>query len=309
MMMKKKMKRHIIYMMMAAAATFGFTACDDLFGTEDELSSTSVITVDEVEETEFDKWLTVNLVQPYNIQIKYRYEYNESDEDYYTVPAQYDQAVEMAHIVLYSCIEAYNEVGGVTFTRTYFPKLFYLEGEWHYRNNGTFELGTAEGGKKINLMGCNYIDTYMTDVSTLNEYYLKTIHHEFTHILNQTIDYSASFQLITSTGYVADSWSDSPYDSDYLERGFISSYSQHSHSEDFAEMMSMYVTNTEDQWEEWMEEAGTTGRSYLESKMDMVKSYMSENFDIDLDELRDCVLRREQDIVDGKIDLTDLTIN
>ncbi len=295
---------------MLAGALWAFTACDD-----DELSMTSIITVDLVDETPFDKWLTVNYIQPYNIEMKYRYEYNESDEDYYTVPADYDQSVEMAHIVKYSCIEAYDEVAGIDFTREYFPKLFYLEGEWHYRNNGTYELGTAEGGKKINLMGVNYIDDYKSSVETLNYYYLKTIHHEFTHILNQTIDYSASFQLITSSGYVADSWSDSPYDSDYLIRGFISSYAQHSHAEDFAEMMSMYVTNTEEQWEEWMEEAAGTdddpqsGRDYLESKLDLVRSYMEDNFDIDIDELRDVVLRREQDIVDGKIDLTDLSID
>lgn len=302
-------KGNLIYSLIVAGLACSFCACSD-----DDIESVSVISADAVENTPLDYWLDVNYLQPYNIEIKYRYEYNESDDDYYTVPAQYDQAIEMAHIVKYSCVEAYDEVAGIDFTRRYFPKLFYLEGEWHYMNNGTFELGTAEGGKKINLMGVNYIDQYKRDINDLNTYYLKTIHHEFTHILNQTTDYSATYQLITPTGYVADSWSTAPNDSGYLERGFITSYAQHSHSEDFAEMMSTYVTNTAEQWEAWMQEAAGTadnpqpGRDYLEAKLKMVKDYMRNTFNIDLDELRESVLRREQDIVDGKINLSDVTV-
>ncbi len=300
------MKRNLIYSLLITGAVLLFTACSD-----DDLSSESVIVADEVDMTEFDYWLEVNFVQPYNIEFKYRYEYNESDDSYYTVPADYEQSVEMAHIVKYSCIEAYDEVAGIDFTRANFPKMFFLIGEWEYNNNGTFILGTAEGGKKILLSGINYLDSYKNNIDNLNYYYLKTIHHEFTHILNQNVDYSSSFELITSEGYVSDSWSDSPYDEDYLLRGFISSYSQCNADEDFAEMLSMYVTNTADQWEEWMQEAesdGGSGRDNLESKLDIVRSYMSNSWGVDIDELRQSILRREQDIADGKIDLTDLTI-
>jgi len=260
------MKKYFIYMLAAVCIAPFMTSCS-----EDDLSSESVITTDKVDETEFDKWLNQNFVLPYNIEFKYRYEYNESDENYYTVPAEYWQAVEMAHIVKHTCVEAYDEVAGNTFTRTYFPKMFFLIGEWEYKNNGTFILGTAEGGKKILLAGVNYIDKFKSSLATLNTYYLKTIHHEFTHILNQTKDYSSAYQLITLSDYVADNWSEEPYDSGYLGRGFISAYSQHSHGEDFAEMVSMYVTNTEEQWDTWMATAakttnddGTTGKDRLE---------------------------------------------
>lgn len=289
---------------MIAGAVLSFSACSD-----DDISSQSIITADKIDRTPLDNWLEVNFLQPYNIDIKYRYEYNESDANYFTVPANYDVAVEMAHIVKYSCVEAYDEVAGIDFTRRYFPKMFYFEGEWHYINNGTFELGTAEGGRKIFLLGLNYLDLYKSSVETLNYYYLKTIHHEFTHILNQTVDYTASFQLITGSGYVADSWSTDQFNTGYLERGFISAYAQQSHTEDFAEMMSMYVTNSPEQWEAWMEEAGTTGRQYLTSKLDIVRAYMRDNFNIDLDKLRDVVLRREYDIVAGKIDLNDVSVD
>lgn len=321
------MKKSIIFLlfMSVALTLLSVTSCS-----EDDLSSESIIVADKVEKTPFDYWLDVNYVQPLNISIKYRYEYNESDESYYTVPADYEQAIEMAHIVKYGCVEAYIETAGIDFTRQYFPKLFYLEGEWHYRNNGTFELGTAEGGKKISLMGVNYIDDHKGDIESLNTYYLKTIHHEFTHILNQTYDYSAAYQLITSD-YKTDKWSNEEFSMDYLQRGFITDYAQHSHTEDFAEMLSTYLVNTADQWEAFMDSAAVavdtygnpvyevvngrtvrkaaSGRDLLEQKLDIVRSYMSDMWGVDIDELRESILRREQDIVDGKIDLYDVTID
>lgn len=304
------MRKNTIYsILLAGVAIFTTVSCS-----EDDLSSDSVITTDKQDKTPFDYWLDVNYVQPFNIAVKYRYEYNESDENYYTVPAQYDQAVEMAHIVKYSCIDAYIETAGMEFTCKYFPKLFYLEGEFHYSNNGTFELGTAEGGRKITLMGVNYIDRFKDNIDNLNTFYLKTIHHEFSHILHQTYEYPSSFQLITP-GYLADKWSNPEFGEDYLQRGFITNYSQNSHREDFAEMLSTYLTNSQEQWDEWMKTAEGTvddpanGRGLLEQKLDIVRNYMEETWNIDIDELRESILRREHDIVDGKIDLTDLTVN
>ncbi len=152
------MKNNIFYSLLLACVAMSFSACS-----EDELSSESVITSDSGNnstKTAFDKWLTVNYLQPYNIEIKYRYEYNETDKAFYTVPADYNQSVELAHIVKYTCVEAYNEVGSVEFTRRYFPKMFFLIGEFEYKNNGTMILGTAESGKKILLTGVNNLDKY-----------------------------------------------------------------------------------------------------------------------------------------------------
>ncbi|MBP5651597.1 MAG: hypothetical protein J6X00_02905, partial [Clostridia bacterium] len=80
--------------------------------------------------------MEVNFRNPYNIDFKYRYEEIESDLNYYTVPAEFWQSVKMAHLVKYLCIETYNEVAGIEFTRAHFPKMFFLDGTWHFRNNG-----------------------------------------------------------------------------------------------------------------------------------------------------------------------------
>ncbi|MBP5277853.1 MAG: putative zinc-binding metallopeptidase [Prevotella sp.] len=319
------MKKNILYLLPLLLLSLGFVSCS-----EDELSEKSVIVVDSYEQNDFDKWLEANYVKPYNINFKYRYEEIESDYNYYTVPAEMEQSIKMAHIVKHLCIDTYNEVArdGIVFTRSYFPKEFFLIGVWEYRNNGTYILGTAEGGKKILLAGINFLNSVLDGsydrsrslADNLNYYYVKTIHHEFTHILNQTKEYPADFKLVTGSGYVADSWSDEPYDATdvFLKRGFISSYAQHSDTEDFAEMVSVYITNTADWWESRLQRAdGTyaddpkqvkTGRELIEAKLDIVRNYMLEIWGIDLDEARAAIQRRQSEILNGQISLTDLTI-
>lgn len=305
---------------LAAFLVVPLASCSD-----DDPDSTSIITTTQTSQNDFDRWLQANLVNPYNIQFVYRYNDNETDMNYYNVPPDYAQAVELAHIVKYAAVEAYDQVAGVTFTRQYFPKMLYATGEFEYRNNGTMILGTAEGGKKIFLSGVNHLDAALSgegdDVIPsvepsegvtlryiLNRYYLKTIHHEFTHILNQTKDYSTDFQQITGTGYIGDDWSDPENSQGYLSRGFISAYAQDKHEEDFAEMLSIYITNSAEQWQAWMDQAGTSGASLINQKLDIVRIYMRDSWNIDIDKLRDAVLQREQNIIDGKVNLTDLTV-
>ena len=298
------MKKLSIYLCAIAAAVFAASSCE-----EQPLNPESVITVDKVEMNEFDKWLDYNFVGPYNIDFKYRFEMNESDRNYYTIPADQECAIMMAHLVKYLCVDTYDEVAGPVFTRSYFPKMFFLIGEWEYRNNGTYILGTAEGGKKILLSGINYLpDVIKMGADELNYYYIKTIHHEFTHILNQTKDYPTDFAQINGNGYVADSWSAEPYNSEYLKNGFISSYAQHSDGEDFAEMVSIYVTNPKEYWDEQLKNAGTEGAGFITSKLEIVRAYMQDSWNIDMDQLRATILRRQNDVVKGKIDLTSLEI-
>ena len=266
----------------------------------------SIIVVNKKDRTPFDDWLDTYFVHPYNIQFKYRYQMDESTLSYTSIPADYHAAIMRAHIVKFMCIDTYDEVAGSDFTRRYFPKMFFLMGEWEYKNNGTMILGTAESGRKIKLAGINYLPGYSRDPDQLNHYYLKTIHHEFTHILNQTKDFPVKFSQITPESYVTDSWNDT--DSDYLRRGFISKYSQHSDREDFAGMMSMYITNSPERWESWLNTAGDSGRSFLESKLDIVRDYMDNSFGIDLDELRSVILRREGELASGQVDIESLDI-
>ena len=150
------MKKYILHIAVILAVLAAAPAC-----VKDTLSETSVIRVSETKQNDFDKWLEANFLLPYNIDFKYRFEMNESDMNYFTIPADYEYSIVMAHLVKYLCVETYDEVAGIAFTRRYFPKMFFLTGEWEYRNNGTIILGTAEGGKKIFLAGVNLLPQYM----------------------------------------------------------------------------------------------------------------------------------------------------
>ena len=296
------MKRYILHIAIVLSVLCAASAC-----VKDEMSPNSVITVTQTKKNDFDRWLEANFLLPYNIDFKYRFEMNESDMNYFTIPADYEYSVVMAHLVKYLCVETYDEVAGITFTRTYFPKMFFLTGEWEYRNNGTIILGTAEGGKKIFLAGVNLLPQYMKTPEDLNHFYIKTIHHEFTHILNQTIDYPVDFSMITGTDYVADSWSDAPFNTTFLQRGFITDYAQHSDGEDFAEMLSEYITHDQQWWDIQIDKAGEKGY-LINAKLDLVRSYMQDSYNIDIDVLRATVLRRQQDVFDGQVDLHSVEI-
>lgn len=305
------MKKFLYIILSVALSAVIFSSCE-----EDKMSPQSVIRVSQTEMNDFDKWLEVNYKLPYNIDFKYRYEMNESDMDYFTVPADYEYSIVMAHLVKYLCVETYDEVAGVEFTRTYFPKMFFLTGTWEYRNNGTIILGTAEGGKKIFLAGVNFLQETLESgygdmagdpAESLNHYFIKTIHHEFTHILNQTRDYSVDFKTITGSGYVADSWNEEPWDEQYLQNGFITAYAQYSDGEDFAEMLSEYITHDQAWWQSRLILAGE-GAQYISAKLNMVRDYMQSIFNINIDVLRATILRRQAVVFSGKLDLHDITI-
>lgn len=169
---------------------------------EDDLSGTSVIKPEQTTETPLDAWLYKNYIEPYNIEFRYRYEDMESDMIYDLTPANYEKSVQMAKLVKHLCLQAYDEVtGSRDFITSYFPKMVFLVGSPAYNNNGEVVLGTAEGGTKITLYAVNNMDP--TDVDLLNEWYFKTIHHEFAHILNQKKPFSTDFNQITglATGH------------------------------------------------------------------------------------------------------------
>lgn len=307
------MKKLITTLVIALAAVFTFTSCNS-----NPLSPESIITVDKVEYTPFDYWLEANFVDTYNLKFKYRYEDIEADYNYFTIPADYECSIILAHLVKYLCLEAYDEAGGIEFTRANFPKEIFCIGEYEYRNNGTMLLGTAEGGRKILLTGVNYLRKYINDSNEMNEHYFKTIHHEFTHILNQTKEMPTAFQFITGTSYVSDEWSTTSFDTGYLGRGFISAYAQHSHGEDFAEMLAKYVCNPTSTWEAWMEQAAAEAEAagtgidpvaLITAKLDLVKAYMQDSWGINLDDLHNAVMTRQANIAAGKIDWNDISVN
>ncbi len=134
----------------------------------------------------------------------------------------------------------------------------------------------------------------------LDEYYLKTIHHEFVHIVNQTKDYPREFGKVTPTGYVNDSWSSEKYVKGYEKRGFVTAYSQKEEREDFAEVVSTYIISTDAQWKALLKRATVVdangaavedqpGVTAIEKKLEIAKRYYKETFNVDLEKVREAI--------------------
>ena len=280
-----------------AALMFTFNSCK-----EDDLESKSIFEVSDVQarQNQFDVWLQKNFTDPYNIRVIYRLEDMETDLEHTADPADFVNSQILAKIVKYAWLEAYDEVAGIDFTRAYVPKILSFIGSPLYEDNGTMILGTAEGGMKVTL---NMVNTLQINRNYLNTYYFRTMHHEFTHILNQTKNYDTDFERISQGQYVAGDWYQQT-DIQARQQGFIRNYSMSEPREDYADMLSMYVCHTPAEWQVFMTQAGSTGAAIIDQKLQFVKEYMTSQWDIDLDELRDAVNRRMDNVVNGTLDLT-----
>ena len=134
------MKR-TIFALSALVFALSNTACS-----EDGLDDKSVITGIGYEiETPFDEWLLENFIEPYNIRVMYRYEDMESDMTYNLVPARYERSIEMAQLVSYLCLQAYDEItGSRDFIRANFPKDLFFVGSPAYNNNGSTQCRCSQ---------------------------------------------------------------------------------------------------------------------------------------------------------------------
>lgn len=281
------MKKNIYAILLAFVASFALMSCSD-----DDPSSESIFPTTSPKRDAFDKWLLENYTFPYNVEMKYKMEDIESDMKYHLVPADSAKTAKLSIIMKYLWFDAYNEVVGPDFIKENMPRTIHFIGSPAYNSEGTMVLGTAEGGLKITLYMVNSLDDKtLKDYDTMNKYYFHTLHHEFTHILNQKIPYDQSFKLITESGYVSGDWY-TISDKTAHQAGFVTPYAMVEPLEDFAEMLSGYVTMSQSEWNAILADAGTTGAASISAKLDIVRHYMQESWNVDIDQLRAAVLRR-----------------
>ena len=293
------MKKNLLLIFSAVIIFIGFTSCNN-----DDLSSTSIFPTSSPKRDSLDIWLLKNYTYPYNVQFKYKMEDIESDKKYNLVPADSAKAAKLAIIIKYLWFEAYDEEVGQNFTKSYCPRIIHLIGSHAYNSEGTEVLGTAEGGLKVTLYMVNELtESLLQNYSALNLYYFHTMHHEFTHILNQKKPYNTAFNKITESGYVSGDWYQID-DKTAHQAGFVTPYAMNEPLEDFAEMNSTYITSTQDEWDAILSDAGESGATLIKKKLEMLRTYMKESWGIDIDDMRSIILRRANNL--SEIDLEHL---
>lgn len=284
--------KKIYSLVLVAIVALSVTSCSNDDPKDDTIFPTTTTANDP-----FDKWLEANYTYPYNVDFKYKMEDVYSDMKYHLVPADSAKSAKLAIITKFLWFDAYAECVGPDFVKANVPRIIHLIGSPAYNSGqGTMVLGTAEGGLIVTLYMVNMLTNQMlTDYDTMNEFYFHTMHHEFTHILNQKKPYSENFQHITESGYVSGDW----YRKNQRmanTQGFVTPYAMSEAREDFAEMLSVYVTTPPSGWQKIMTTAGKKGAPLIQAKLDIVRNYMKESWNLDIDQLRDIVIRRASEL-------------
>jgi substrate import-associated zinc metallohydrolase lipoprotein len=204
---------------------------------------------DEWAQGPIDKWILDSLVTPYNISAKYKWDQFEFGNITKTlVPPDESQVIPLLSTIKKAWTAPYVEEAGKVFYNKYSPKFFILSGSNEYNAEGSVTLGTAEGGRKVVLYGVNLFKIKgmpgynpARDSSFVKDWFLHTIHHEFGHILHQTVLYPVEYRNITKALYQGGNWINWS-DEDARRDGFVTAYSSSAYDEDFVEMIAMMLT-------------------------------------------------------------------
>lgn len=200
----------------------------------------------------FDKWIYENFTLPYNTTVDYKMYTPATNLNYQLAAADYERSVVLAQLVRHLFYDLYTKEGGEDFMKKYAPRKFLFVGSAAYdATNGSRTLGYASGGVMITLMNVNSISLNRTwnsmDLEALNHEIFHTMHHEFSHILQQTRTTPVSFGKITPADYEPNNWGERDSLSVH-SMGFVTNYSSSSSTEDFVEVLSCIITDSENMW-------------------------------------------------------------
>ena len=247
------MKAKLSILIIAAVAMVSFTlgSCSD-----DKLGASIFDTVDHPLDKSLytfplDTFVKVNFQEPYNVRYMYKMQdmsLSSSDLQKNLTPCSYDKSVDLATLAKYLWFDIYKELANQheIFLKKYSPRIIHIIGSKSLNvSQGTETLGVAEGGLKISLYNANNLS--VDDIDVMNEYFFKTMHHEFGHILDQTISRPVLFNLLSNGQYDASGWTNTP-DSVAAGRGFVSPYASSMAREDWVEVLANYVTRDTLSW-------------------------------------------------------------
>ncbi|MCT4614422.1 MAG: putative zinc-binding metallopeptidase [Marinifilaceae bacterium] len=256
-----------------------FASCDN---SDDDLGN-SLIILESQEKSELDKWIYENLTQPYNIEVKYTWDDSELDDSKTLIPPSQEKVKPFLEAVKQIWIDPYEKHGGASFIKSYIPKQIMLVGSSNFNSDGTVTLGQAESGRKITIFEIDQFD--ITNINILKKQF-HTMHHEFGHILHQTVMYPTEFGKITPGDYTSN-WTNVSA-GDAFNKGFISPYSMLNPNEDFVEHIATFLTNSSAEYNEIIGKISSAeGKQILGQKLTYIVNYFSQVWNIDIYKLQE----------------------
>lgn len=227
-----------------------------------------------------DEWLEKEFLDPYNISVVYRWDRYLSPINKEITPPKEEKIQPAMEALNEIWIKPYMEIGGAAFFKPIVPKQIVLVGSAEYNTNGTITLGTAEGGRKIYLTVINSFDK-KNGVAVKRM--MRTVHHEFTHIINQVVSIPPEFNTI-SPEFTGNWATESAAVAKSL--GFISQYARNSPTEDFAEMVSHLLVEGQPWFDVYVASSSASAQARLREKEQIVIDYFNLSFGIDFKALQ-----------------------
>jgi substrate import-associated zinc metallohydrolase lipoprotein len=271
--------KNIFFILVAALSAASLPACK-----KEKLDITTPVDLggETWENTAIDTWLMDSLTIPYNIAVKYKWDPWELDQSKTLVPPEESKIIPAMSAIKRVWIDPYNqETGSDLFIKKYSPKQFKLVGSVQYDPNGTVVLGQAEGGNNIAFFDIN--QNFDKDPVSSAERMIHTSHHEFAHILHQTVLYPVEFKDVSGklglTGYTATWFNVS--DKAAHENGYVTNYAMSQADDDFAETVSIMLMLGKKRFDEFVGSVNATAQQALRQKEQFIADYFKNVWSID----------------------------
>ena len=273
----KKFKLYKNVLVLSSVLFLGACASDEPL-TESILDTTVPV------KSSLDNWIDTNFLTPYNINVQYKWDQNVVDNNRYLFPPTQTKVQPALEIVQKIWLQSYSTIGGPDFVKKIAPREFVLVGGVNLNTTGTITLGLADAGQRITLFETDKVNK--TDRENVKRF-IKTIQHEYIHILNQTKPFDEkTLAKITPTGYTSNWYATSTAVAN--EEGFISDYARSNINEDFAEMAATMLINSKAEYQailDGIEDEEAVAN--IKAKEAVVVKYFKDAFNMDFYKLRD----------------------
>lgn len=283
--------RNNLYKIITILLVLVFVSCSS----DDKLTASQLPDTNP-ENSELDNWIDANYVNPFNIAVYYNWNQNKVDNNRFLFPPYQDKVQPVLEIVKTIWLDSYTELGGPDFVKKIAPREIVLVGGINLNTTGTVTLGLAEAGQRITLFETDNVNK--KDRENVQRF-IATIQHEYIHILNQTKPFNEqAYEKITPAGYTTNWYATSIEQA--REEGFITDYARASVIEDFAEMASIMLTYSKEEYESILGSiVSVKAVNDIKAKEALVVNYFKQAFDIDFYALRDAAERNTDKVVKG----------
>lgn len=231
-----------------------------------------------VNNTPLDQWLKLNFLDKYNTQVNYRYNsYAQTSVVKDVGPVEVSNVQPYMQALIDGMLIPYEKAAGLPFIKKFAPREINIFGSSEY-STGESLRGLAFPGGKMNLY---YVNNYLTESAAIKTQKLRTIHHEFTHLLNQIVARPTEFDIITNKYYSTASYTSAAVASAYQGWGFVTAYATTNAAEDFAETVAALLGRGQAWFDDWANGSTAEGKIALKAKETEIVKYFKNSLKCD----------------------------